>query len=402
MGCECRISTTPAGALFRPARGGLRPAFCSIEPENAYMGEQPSQKIMRLADGRWEGIFNYLAPELMGAMAKAPQHVRCPIHGSSGSNDGFRLFGDWRKSGGGVCNSCGGHADGISLIAWLKGLPYSDTLRLLNETLEGSVASIPPPRQRSAAEIEEERKAQLEEDRKRVSHVRRVWREAIDLDDRRAEPARLYFARRGLPLYRNPQVLRFHPGLDYIENKKIVGQYPALVFRVSDACGRSVTLHRIYLDRDGNKAPVANPKKLMAYPKGIRRLTGGAIRLAPAGYYLGVAEGPETALAVMAATGMPVWSTVSASLMCEAVLPEQAHRVTAWLDRDANDAGRLAGQALCQRLWAEGRHVGAVMPRLPIDPGVKSVDWLDVWSRLGRAGFPSCYTDPNSDYRRRA
>lgn len=366
------------------------------------MEEQPSQKVLRLAAGRWEAIYSHLASDELGeAMTRAPRHVKCPIHGSSGSNDGFRLYRDWRETGGGVCNTCGGHADGISLFAWLKGMDYADTLRLLLDELDGCNREIPPAHRRSAAEIERERQAQREEDRRSANRIRQVWQGAVSLNHGSAEAARLYFARRGLSVYHNPRVLRFHSLLPYSEGGEVLGEFPALVFRVCDGRGRSVTLHRIYLDQDGNKAPVSSPKKLMSYPKGIRALTGGAIRLTPAAKALGVAEGPETALAIMEATGMAVWSTVSTALMRQVCLPKEVENLVVWLDKDANGAGRSAAQELCQRMWAQNIHVGAVMPRLPLEPGVSSVDWLDVWNRLGREGFPKHYTDPGSDYRRR-
>lgn len=364
------------------------------------MEEQPSDKILRLAEDRWEVIFRRLAPELDEAITKAPagknpRHVRCPVHGSSGSNDGFRFFREWRSTGAGICNTCGASPDGISMLAWVKGLSYTDTLKLLFDELEGSNSTIPPPRRKTQREIEQERRAQEREDREKVHSIRRVWSETLTLHDREAEPARLYFARRGLRVYQQPQILRFHPRLSYRdEDGEIIGYFPALIFRVVDSEGRSVTLHRIYLTADGEKAPVPVPKKLMSYPKGIRQLVGGAIRLVPAGYILGVAEGPETALAVIEATGMPVWSAVSATLMEQIVVPGYVRRVIGWLDKDLSERGKRAGIVLCERMWKEGRYAGAAQPELEMDPGATSVDWLDVWNRVGRAGFPNWTTEP--------
>lgn len=364
------------------------------------MDEQLSERIVRLAAGRWPAIFGRLAPvELGEAMHRAPRHVRCPVHGGV-HNDGFRLFRNYPETGGGICNTCGGHSNGISLLAWLKGMSYADTLRALLDELEGQGASLPPPPRKSGAELERERQARLEEDRALANRIRRVWRSALPLDDRRAEPARLYFARRGLRVYHKPRVLRLHPALEYSEDRKVVARFPALVFRVSDERNCSVTLHRIYLDHEGRKAPVVEPKKLMAYPSGFRTLTGGAIRLTAAGRTLGIAEGPETALAIIEATGMPVWSAIFTTLMRRVQLPKQVSRVIAWMDKDANGAGRLAGQALCERMWSEGRRAGAVAPPLAVKPGSGSADWLDVWNRLGRAGFPEWLRDPDSDFRR--
>lgn len=371
------------------------------------MEELPSEKILRLAAGRWEAIFRRLVPELSQAMDKAPpdrnpKHVCCPVHGSKGDNNGFRLFKDWREIGGGVCNSCEVSHNGIAMLAWVKGLSFSDALKLLLAELDGPGASIPPPRRKTQAEIEQARRAQEAEDRKRVFSIRKVWSETVCLRDRQAEPARLYFARRGLPVFHQPRILRFHPRLYYRLDDEIIGQFPALVFRVVDSRGWSTTLHRVYLTDDGEKAPVPAVKKLMSYPEGLRRLVGGAIRLMPAGAVLGIAEGPETALAVIKATGMSVWSAVNATLMEQVVIPKHVTRIVAWTDKDVSGRGKRAGAALCQRMWSDGRYAGAVEPSLPIDPGSASVDWLDVWNRLGRDGFPKSFRESASDDRRAA
>lgn len=369
------------------------------------MEEQPSEKILRLAQGRWDAIFKRLAPELNDAISRAPQgrnprHVRCPVHGSSGNNDGFRFFREWRDKGNGICNTCGALPNGIAMLAWVKGLSFTDALKLLFDELDGPGASIPPPRRKTRQEIEREKARQLAEDRKRVANIRRVWSETLCLRDRRAEPARLYFARRGLKVYHQPKLLRFHPRLYYRLDDEVVNYFPALVFRVVDSRGWSTTLHRIYLTEDGEKAPVPAVKKLMSYPEGLRKLAGGAIRLVPASTTLGVAEGPETALAIIQNTGMPVWSAINATLMEQIVIPREVKQVVAWLDKDVSGRGKRAGSALCQRLWAEGTQAGAVEPALAIEKGATSIDWLDVANRMGPSGFPAWTLNWDDEKRR--
>src|SRR5699024_5375415 len=107
-------------------------------------------------------------------------------------------------------------------------------------------------------------------DRKAVASIRRAWNGSFALDQPMAEPARLYFARRGLSPWRDPRLVRFNPSMAYYDQdqEKVTGYHPTLLFRVVDAFGRSVTLHRIYLDREGRKAAVVMPKKTMAYPEG--------------------------------------------------------------------------------------------------------------------------------------
>src|SRR5207245_1084455 len=107
--------------------------------------------------------------------------------------------------------------------------------------------------------------------------------------------------------------LLFHPGLGYYEGDgdgttKLVGSYPAIVMSVCDATGKPLPqLHRIYLDPSGaGKADVPEPKKLLGQGR------GGAIHLAEPTDTLALAEGPETGVAVLEATGTPTWSAIYA------------------------------------------------------------------------------------------
>lgn len=181
-------------------------------------------------------------------------------------------------------------------------------------------------------------------------------------------------------------VLRFHPALPYWEyddagNNIHVGDFPAMVAKVKDQDGNTVTLHRTYLDTDGpGKAPVQSPKKLMtATSDGATN--GAAIRLFPAGSVLGLAEGIETALAVHAATGQRVWSCVSAGGLERVILPQEVSRVHLWADNDASGRGEQAAKRLADRLCEEDRTVYLHLPRTP------GTDWLDVYIAFGESAL---------------
>lgn len=352
--------------------------------------EQPSEKALRLAKGKWAYIYQALAPELEDAIIAAKsgttRHVSCPVHGGE-EGDAFRLFKDWKQNGGGICNTCGGYRDGIRILAWLKNEPYGELLKRLFDLLEDGNIIIPT----QMPSREEQAQARAERDARSVqaaNAIRRVWSQALPVSDPRSEIARLYFAGRGLEMYANPDVVRFHPALFYRDKQVERAFLPALVFRVVDAHGRAVTLHRIYLDPAGRKANVATPKRLMPYPRSWRVLSGGAIRLFPLAREMGIAEGPETALAVYMVTGMPMWSTISAELMESIYMPEYVERLWVWQDKDVSGRGGVAAQAACDMMWNESREAGAWVPRLAFDEGQKSVDWLDVLNRVGVSGFP--------------
>src|SRR5260370_29460011 len=106
-------------------------------------------------------------------------------------------------------------------------------------------------------------------------------------------------------LMRVPVTLRFHAGI----KRPWGGFWPAMVALVTrGAGGAPLAIHRTFLRRNGHgKAPV-EPQKMMLGPCG-----GGAVRLGPDGYRLMVAEGVETALSAMQATGRPAWASLSTS-----------------------------------------------------------------------------------------
>jgi hypothetical protein len=207
--------------------------------------------------------------------------------------------------------------------------------------------------------------------------LRRVWSETLDPQDPKALPLQRYLLRRGIDAEPDPSVVRFHPGLGYYQDRRRIGTYPAIIARVSDAQGRPVSLHRIYLTPEGHKAPVESPKKMMV-PLGP--IVGGAIRLYPMGTTLGITEGIETALVIRQRTEMPVWAGVSTTLMERFEPPAGVTLVVVWADLDVSGAGTLAAQKLLDRLVVRGIRVAVHVPKGPIRKGMKGLDWADLWS----------------------
>lgn len=69
-----------------------------------------------------------------------------------------------------------------------------------------------------------------------------------------------------------------------------------------------VGIHRTFLDQGTDGGPPVRLAKKM-----LGSVRGGAVRLVPAAEHMGIAEGIETALSVMAAVGLPVWACLSSS-----------------------------------------------------------------------------------------
>jgi len=342
-----------------------------------------AEEVKHLAQWRWEEIIRALAPHLTPALERKGRHVPCPVHGG---RDGYRVFKDVKETGGSVCNTCGVFPDGFATLMWANGWNFSTALRAVAEYLHaGSVKPV--------TRIAQQERADRKDDEKLRFSLNRVWRESISISDRDAEPARLYLARRGISIL-PPESLRFHPSLAYYDGDKKIGEYPAIIAMVSGAQGNPVTIHRTYLTQDGKKAPVDSPKKLMSYPKD-RKIIGGAIRLVDPGPVLAIAEGLETALAVMEGTGLPVWSAVNALLLENFVPQAGVNRVIVFADKDRpteqhpKGHGQEAAKRLVQRLWKAGVKASAIVPAGEIPPGHKSLDWLDILNRDGRDGFPA-------------
>jgi putative DNA primase/helicase len=181
----------------------------------------------------------------------------------------------------------------------------------------------------------------------------------------------LYNRKIVLPVEDLPVTLRYHPALRYRhEGSNVLTCHPGMVARVDTPNGELATIHRSYLDFEGQKANVPQPKKLM--PCAVPGATnGGAIRLYAAGETLAVCEGIETALAVRCQTGLPVWATAtySAGGMERLIVPPEVCLVVICADHDLT--GIAAARTLARRMLAEQRRAKILVP------GIPGTDWAD-------------------------
>lgn len=374
-----------------------------------------SEAVKRAAHGRWVDILVSLAPHLAEAADRMPHHVPCPIHGGK---DGFRFCREAKRStdetGITICNTCGIHADGWATLMWANSWSFGTAFKEVAHYLGMRVSD--GPRATPAVPIIPPKVIDPEQiavdDAKRRSALQRIANQSLSISHPAAEPARLYLARRGISVA-IPDTLRFSTSLPYYadENTKI-GDFPVLIAMVSDKSGKPVTIHRTFLTRDGKKAPVDCPKKLMMYPSD-RSVSGGAIRIAGRSDapIACAAEGIETSLAVLEAFQelvnqgtVSVWCTVTAGLMAQFEPPAGIDQLFVFADKDRpcdqhpKGHGQEAALQLVQRCWASGIKASAVVPKGDIPAGAKSLDWLDILNRDGIAGFPVLRT--NSEERK--
>jgi phage/plasmid primase-like uncharacterized protein len=252
-------------------------------------------------------------------------------------------------------------------------------------------------------ELQEEMQKRAERERvynaRLCEKIEKIWNECLPFNCAAAEPLRAYFVNRKLlfahDVVEQTDSLRFHPSMSYYdEDGNEVGKFPAAVQAIRDAKGNLVTLHRTYLTKSGKKAKVECAKKMMPVPDGLS-VTGGAVRLGmPTEGVLGLAEGLETALSGFRATHIPTWSTVNATLLENFEVPDELdiHTVVIFADKDKSLTGERSANVLKSKLEKQGYTVHVLLPKLPIPPRAKGIDWNDVLVTQGQMGFPPIST----------
>ncbi len=182
-----------------------------------------------------------------------------------------------------------------------------------------------------------------------------IWRGGVDV---RGTLAATYLRSRGYdgPI---PPTLRFSPNLRHPDGS----YYPAMIAAVARVPDRKVVaIHRTYLRADGRAKADANPAKASLGPVGR-----GAVRLAQVGEHLAIAEGIETALAILTATGIPTWAALSAGGIKGLDLPALPLASEVWIGADNDPVGTDAAHAAAERWIREGRRVRISLPPERID-----------------------------------
>jgi hypothetical protein len=197
-------------------------------------------------------------------------------------------------------------------------------------------------------------------DPRRVANSRerldRIWNASAPLNANTAgaKAVRNYLAVRGLDqiLREPPACLRAHSALQYWDDGRQVGVFPAMVAQFRGRDESVVSLHQTFLKSDGSgKATVRAPKKLL--PVAVSGATnGGAIRLYEKSkdLVLGIAEGIESALSLRLLLGIPVWSTYCAAGIIAVSLPLPVSKLYIGIDIDENGAGEAAAQVRVRQI----------------------------------------------------
>lgn len=301
----------------------------------------PNRKVSEVATGRWPSILMHfgIAENFLNG-----KHGPCPI---CGGKDRFR-FDDKLGRGTWICSQSCGAGDGFKLLQLVKGWSFKEAAYQV-EQIVGGITQVAIKQESDAS--------------KKVSAVRRIWNESLSIT--KGDPAWAYLNRRvGIEIF--PSCLRYHPALPYVDGDSIE-YHPALVAALTNAEGKGVGVHRIYLDSDGNKARVESQKKLMV----CGATDGASVKLGAPAECIGIAEGIETALAASRRFSMPVWSAISAVGLEKWSPPSGVDRVVVFGDNDSSYTGQASSYVLAKRLHSKGISVEVRLP------SVAGKDWAD-------------------------
>ncbi|HVR52857.1 MAG TPA: toprim domain-containing protein [Pseudorhodoferax sp.] len=320
--------------------------------------------VKQRAHGRWT--------EILGAMGLEERLLRrkpmpCPV-----CKDGVDRFQYTDKFGEGNyhCRKCG-PGGGFKLLQACKGLDFMAAL----VAVERVVGGLPSAGLQATATASPERMRKL---------VQRIWDEAQPVCAGDAVDRYLHSRHLGLPSY--PPSLRCHPALGYYRKDgaaraRKLADYPAMLASVQSPQGR-VTLHRTYLP-DGHKLDAQDARKLLS-----GGCAGAVVPLAEATEELALCEGLETGLAVLLATGKPVWCALGAGNLEKVEVPATVRRVCIYADNDAQSdfTGQASAYALARRLRREPltdgpRQVDVFLPK------AAGSDWADVWRQRQQSGL---------------
>lgn len=278
--------------------------------------------------GRWPGILSALG---VGEKTLSGRNVECPF---CGGKDRFR-FTDHEGMGMSYCNQCGPR-NGMQFVqAWED----CDFVRAIHavESVIGGAAVVQPVKRDARARLN------------------KLWKSATPVTPNDAVGE--YLAARGVYPRVPSAALRCAADVAYFHHGvKLDARFDAMLAMVRDGDGKATTLHCTYLDA-GRKAEVDSPKKVLSSMG-----EGSAIRLTPATHKLAVAEGIETALAVLKNTGHPTWATISAGGMERLHVPASVTKLFVYADHDASFTGQAAAYALAKRARASGVEVIVYTP----------------------------------------
>ena len=297
-----------------------------------------SDEVKKRSVGRWTAIFRALGIRVR----EDGKHGPCPV---CGGVDRHR-YDDRDGRGTSICNQCGAF-DGFLLVQKVLGVNFPDAVRAVGEVVGGCDQVVIPREPGLSREL-----------------MRKIYCESRPAS--RKNQVGNYLKQRGLSLV--PDVLRYHPACWESETKR---NHPAMLAVITSPDNVALTMHRTYLGPQG-KADIVSPKKILPCCDGATMM-GGAIRLFPAEKgKIAIAEGIETAIAVVESAHIPCWAACSAGMMAGFIPPKGITDVIIFSDNDRNFTGQKAAYTLANRLILHNKI--SVSVYVPSRPGTDLLD----------------------------
>lgn len=283
-------------------------------------------KTQQAAIGKWRGVLRQLG---MDERFLQNRHGPCPM---CGGKDRYR-FDDKDGKGTYFCSGCG-PGDGMKLAMGWTGLTFKDTAERV-DSMVGNIQAKIEPRPQDGGRI--------------------AWVTRNMVPAKESQAVISYLRGRGLPCSSGIFAVE---RMMYFEDGSPVGNFPAMVVPFRSASGDLITYHVTYIN-NGKKAPVSAPKKVLT-PLGD--MAGGSLRLCGQFETIGIAEGVETALAVMRDFQIPCWASATAGMMEKFTPPEGVGRVVIFGDLDESFTGQKAAYTLAHKLRQKGVGVEVQFP----------------------------------------
>jgi hypothetical protein len=283
-------------------------------------------------------------------------HAPCPFHGGV---DGYSLFKDFEETGAGGCYTCGLHGSGVKHLAFANGWTEKQAVFHIYQWLDNQ--NFQPCKINTRTSIANENRNKILNANQSKAYWLKIW-EAAHTEHHLMDQ---YFSSRGITCLKGNPALRLHERLKLnSEDGQCIGYYPCILAAVRSKT-HLVGFHCTYLTPHGRIKQLTSAISESGY-------SGAAFHISnPDGSLLGICEGIETGASVLQATGMPVWSGLTTTIMMSIQIPESIQKVVIWADHDP--AGLEYANTAKLRLENEGKEVSI---KVPPNPGE---DWNDVY-----------------------
>ena len=264
----------------------------------------------------------------------------------------------WKEKARGFVSKCGA-GYGVELVIRWKRIEFIEAVKLIESVID--TARVEVPRARVSSDVAS-------------AENRALWERGRFLNGK--DLGSRYLGNRGIKLDKYPPCLRFVDECLYRDVASgVTSLHPAMLAAFMASDGSRAIVHRTYLAEPGVKADVPTPKKMM---RG-KVPDGGAVRLAPAGKTMGIAEGIETALAAAQMHGMPVWAATNAGALIKWTPPPEAENIVIFGDSDKSYCGQMSSFSLAYKLRSVSR-IKTVSVKFTghTDDGEGAPDWNDL------------------------